>query len=455
MSKDEYLGQASCGAPLDNTRSPLAIAVPVTAAAPQNSAVGSFYGSPGRGSAASEFLRSLKHDVENEEEGSKKKRGKGGGRKDKINRLGETNRHLMKKGIVDLEPHLNTQFEVSNSGTAGNTSTSLPFVSSTGNLFVSPTPVLQHESANTCMPGVLVAGAGGNIGVLEGEYSTENMGYFLGPDSGDRVLSWTEGQSRLAEGQTSPDSEYGSTPDSGNSDRSDSATNVVSKPSQGETATLDVTHEKLISEHSASLYKEDKFLKQVAKFSTAVQVESDLQPLLSPSTAIDIGPGTTLTADHLIGTETTRLASQLCLPNSASTHSDHLPPRSPQLPLCNDPLLYHDPSSQTFSPSPGSSSEEDTCHIPGCNTNNVNSLPYNFNAIRTISSLPRLNQLDATSKDGVGHKKSQPIRGSHTTIKTLNDERFKKLRNHRTRSLSQPMTVNSGMFACALLFACE
>ena len=448
MSKDENLGQGSRGTLLDNTRSPLAVAVPVhvTAAASKNCAIGPFNSSLSRGSAASEFLRSVQHDVEYEEEGLKKKRGKGGERKDKINRLGGTNRHLMKKGIIDLEPHVNTHNETNNSGTAGNTSTSLPFASATGKFIESHIPVLQHESAITCMPGVFVAGAGGNIRVLENEPSIENKGYFLVPDSGDRVTSWTEGQSRRGEGQASPDSECGSTPDSGNSERSDSAINVVSKPFQGGhnvTATVDVARGKLDSEYSASFCKEDTFPTQVAEYSTAVQMESDLQRLPS---SLDVGSGTALTTHHLFTTETTGPASQLCLPKPASTHNDPLAPRSPQLPLSADTPLYYDPLSQKFSP-PGSSEEEEAYHISSHNTNHFNSLPYNVNAIRTISSLSQLNQLDATSNEGVGHKKSQPVSGSHTAIKTLNDDRFKKLRNNRVRSLSQPTAVNSGMLA--------
>ena len=447
MSKDENLGQGSRGTLLDNTRSPLAVAVPVhvTAAASQNCAIGPFNSSLSRGSAASEFFRSVQHDVEYEEEGLKKKRGKGGERKDKINRLGGTNRHLMKKGIIDLEPHVNTHNETNNSGTAGNTSTSLPFASATGKFIESHIPVLQHESAITCMPGVFVAGAGGNIRVLENEPSIENKGYFLVPDSGDRVTSWTEGQSRRGEGQASPDSECGSTPDSGNIERSDSAINVVSKPFQGGhnvTATVDVAHGKLDSEYSVSFCKEDTFPTQVAEYSTAVQMESDLQRLPS---SLDVGSGTALTTHHLFTTETTGPASQLCLPKPASTHNDPLAPRSPQLPLSADTPLYYDPLSQKFSP--GSSEEEEAYHISSHNTNHFNSLPYNVNAIRTISSLSQLNQLDATSNEGVGHKKSQPVSGSHTAIKTLNDDRFKKLRNNRVRSLSQPTAVNSGMLA--------
>ena len=71
----------------------------------ESSAVGVTYGGPSGASIASTLLRNVKQEVEIEEDSGKKKKSKGGGKRERSGNFGDTSKSLIKKGIVDLDSH--------------------------------------------------------------------------------------------------------------------------------------------------------------------------------------------------------------------------------------------------------------------------------------------------------------------------------------------------------------
>ena len=160
-------------------------------------------GSPERTPAtASALLRTVKQDVESEEEGRKRrgKGGGGGGKREKTNgKFLNANKHLMKKGILEFESRAG---DSDRSSTFPHSSSTPPQHNNFRPLSVyttSPPNTFSADAAPTDVrPGVLVAGPGGSMRrVFRHQSPTDVLPY-----SGNSV--------QLA---LSPDSGYGNTPD--------------------------------------------------------------------------------------------------------------------------------------------------------------------------------------------------------------------------------------------------
>lgn len=435
----------------------------------QNSALGVSYGSPRGGSAASKLLRNVKEEVEIEEEGGRKKKAKGGGKREKGQRLVETNKHLMKKGILDLDSYSTTRNRGRRHG-SGLTST-LPHsvtprahsadmrrpVSHYGYAFV---PEATQSRVNS---GVLVAGAGGNMRVLEnGASPTGGQSFQFPQDASEKYPSlskWVEEPARAAgEQAASPDSGYGNTPDNVRTEQSDDGRRLAAKAksqdhdnssqctSEGYSTcdSVNVTREQMYCDHGASFGSEDLSMVQGVKFSFGSETDSGVQLPSPPSRTTTAGPATYLPTDDQTSLEGNRRVPQHVLPQTSSSHSAPETKRGPELPLSADTPRHYDPFSREFESSPGPTEGGQQCQFLSLN---ANALDYGINPLRTISSTPRLDKLDMQSTE-VNYKAKHRDRVYQLKSTASHNERLKA---RRQRSASQPMIAYPGMYMYVLV----
>ena len=466
MSGDE--DHSVQAAQLDRCPSPFSVGVPTATTVAQNSALGVSFGSPGGGSAASKLLRNVKEEVENEEEGGRKRKAKGGGKREKGPRLVETNKHLMKKGIVDLDSYSTTRSR-GRRHDPGLTSTLPHSVTPRTHSADVRRPVSHYGCAfvpeatqNRFNPGVLVAGAGGNMRVLENGASPNGGQPFQFPQDANEKYSslckWVEEPTRAAgEQAASPDSGYGNTPDNVRTERSDGGRRLAAKAksqvhddssqytSEGCSTchNVNVTREQVYSDHGGSFSSEDLSLVQGAKFSFGSETDSGLQPPSPPSRTTYAAPATYLPTDGQTLLEDNRRVPQLFLPQSSSSHRAPETQRAQELPLSADTAHQYDPFSRQFAPSPGPTEGGQQCQFPSLN---ANTLGYDVNPLRTISSVPRLDRLDTQSTEEVDYKAKHRKRVYQLNPTALHNERLQRSNARRQRSASQPMIAFPGMY---------
>ena len=175
------------------------VSVPATGNVVRNSVLGVSYDNAGVAEAtASRLLRTVKQGAESEGENRKRRMRGGGGKREKGARVLNANKHLMKKGILELDSRSRGQLPSgsstlpsslsSNSRPANDTSRPLSFsvTASDGNGV--------QDGSEMQARGVLVAGAGGSMRMLRDTPEDQQVSPYLAQ-------------------AVSPDSGYGNTPD--------------------------------------------------------------------------------------------------------------------------------------------------------------------------------------------------------------------------------------------------
>ena len=423
----------------------------------QSSALGMSYGSPGGASAASTLLRNVKQDVESEEEG-KKKKGKGGGKREKGAKFVDANKHLMKKGILELDPCVAKDSVSRLSDQQPGTSATLPPQHSPRS---HPTdtcrPVLFYQSAavpdtlvgrdgSGVQTGVLVAGAGGSMRMLENGTSPNEGRPFLYPGdlSGDQ--RWEEERARtISEQASSPDSGYGNTPDNVGTEQSSESSRMALKqhlavssgPSRSASErssssdSVTLTRDQAFSDHGASFCGGDMSLSQGGKIRVGLDSDADVQ---LPSIPTHAGSAVGNFADHRTPAEGMGPHKpHLFLTQSVATQN--APNTTEQPPLSADTPRRYDPFSRQFVQSLGPSEEAQRYHFPSLHHNPPGHEVSPLHSVSTVSMLERTSTQGGENQEARTRPRGRAYQLSPTSSQSEWTQGVKK---RRKRSQSQP-----------------
>ena len=423
------------------------VSVPATGSVVRNSALGVSYDN-GAESSASHLLRSVKQGVESEEDGRKRKgKAGGGGKKDKGARfVNANNKHLIKKGILELDS--TTRVRHPNSSSTLPPSLSLNShqsdISCRPMSFCAATAdtATVNESSETLGRGVLVAGTGGSMRMLKDfpdEYRTSPYlvsSQAFSPDSGygntPDTLKHDEQQQSMTNGMTTVErtAVTGSTFSHSASDRTSSSDSVA--VTTAATATN--------GDCTPSFCGGKMSLPHGGKFGVGEVVNTSFPVPSGPVSSVKVA---TLDSEGKTAGNTSSVLSD----SSSSTVVQSVSHQHPHS-AANTP--HHDsPFSGTFPLSPGPSESAQHFHFPGENktppTTARTHKPSPPHPSLSLSIHPSLTHLNRTSPRHAHSGRESPdgtgIRRPQVSTPT---QRELKERRRNGRSMSQPLTATLG-----------
>ena len=400
MSVDVGDGLAVSGSP-SSSRS-VGVSIPATGVVVRNSALGVSYEGTSPEATASTLLRSVKQGMENEED-TRKRRGKGvgGGKKlkDKSPRFVNANKHLIKKGILELDSRASDNNIHASSSTLP---PSLPSTASRSKESLRPHSFCITSSnglpgdvpiVNDIKPGgVLVAAARGSMRMLR-EQSPEDQQSVLCHPGGNPA-----GQLAF-----SPDSGYGNTPDAMRTQSSSmtidggglstqrltvTSNHTLSRSSSGRTSSSESVGVMTVPNGSTSMTHTDPSnsfcggnmsLSQGAKFTIGEAVNTNFFPVNSPSIPLPNSETTTERKDKSPNSSSSSSLSSVTQ-NSHMIGTKHLSPNSA------DTAHNYNPFSSNFALSPGPTERAQTFQF----LNTTSQGGTTSEATRSISPNPTL-----------------------------------------------------------------